>query len=257
MSTDTTATPGVDTPVALLLCREEGLARLLEIELSALGLRTHRVDALPGIMPDTPDRTAPRLLVIDGDDLTPADSRASGELGACPRLIFTRTPAAHAPIDEDKGMLLRRPFALTELEAAVRRLTAMPSPTRVSVPAVPVSAMPSASLMRTPSVAASSSETVGSDGVPSDIVADMADGIPLGYLTIGSRRIALTPTEQAMLSCLYAHRGETVSRATLAALAGGGGNSVDVYICHLRTKIEKPLGRRLIVTVRGEGYRID
>ena len=48
-----------------------------------------------------------------------------------------------------------------------------------------------------------------------------------------------------------------MTREELAALLGGGGHSVEVYVCKLRTKLEKPLGRRLIHTVRGVGYRMD
>ena len=32
---------------------------------------------------------------------------------------------------------------------------------------------------------------------------------------------------------------------------------VDVYVCRLRAKIEKPLGRRMIRTVRGVGYTLE
>ena len=69
--------------------------------------------------------------------------------------------------------------------------------------------------------------------------------------------VPLTPAETALLECLYAHRGEAVSREELATLLEGGGNSVEVYICKLRAKIEKPLGRRMILTVRGKGYRLE
>jgi len=67
----------------------------------------------------------------------------------------------------------------------------------------------------------------------------------------------MTPAEYAILERLYARRGEAVTREELAALLGGGGNSVEVYICKLRAKLEKPLGRRLILTVRGVGYRME
>jgi two-component system OmpR family response regulator len=78
-----------------------------------------------------------------------------------------------------------------------------------------------------------------------------------GAVTLGGKPLALTPAEQTILEYLYARRGEAVPRAELAPLLEGGGNSVDVYICKLRAKIEKPLGRRMIVTVRGVGYRLE
>ena len=78
-----------------------------------------------------------------------------------------------------------------------------------------------------------------------------------GTVTLGGKPLALTPAEQTILEYLHAHKGEAVPRAELAPLLEGGGNSVDVYICKLRAKIEKPLGRRMILTVRGVGYRLE
>ena len=78
-----------------------------------------------------------------------------------------------------------------------------------------------------------------------------------GVCTVQGSPLPLTPAEAAILDCLYTRRGETVPRAELATLLEGGGNSVEVYICKLRTKLEKPLGRRMIVTVRGVGYRME
>ena len=64
-----------------------------------------------------------------------------------------------------------------------------------------------------------------------------------------------------MMRILMAHRGEIVSREMLeSALQGEGktdSNKVEVYLCFLRRKIERPLGLRLITTVRGKGYRLE
>ena len=92
--------------------------------------------------------------------------------------------------------------------------------------------------------------TPAADNAPAMALAD-------GVLTVLGKPVPLTPAETALLECLYAHRGEAVSREELATLLGGGGNSVEVYVCKLRAKIEKPLGRRMIVTVRGKGYRLE
>ena len=78
-----------------------------------------------------------------------------------------------------------------------------------------------------------------------------------GAVTLGGKPLALTPAEQAILEYLHARKGEAVPRAELSTLLDGGGNSVEVYICKLRAKIEKPLGRRMILTVRGKGYRME
>lgn len=77
---------------------------------------------------------------------------------------------------------------------------------------------------------------------------------------VGEERITLSANEWAMLNmlCKAAERGDAVSREELGSAMGHevdeGGNIVDVYICHLRRKIEEPFGRRLIFTVRGFGY---
>lgn len=79
---------------------------------------------------------------------------------------------------------------------------------------------------------------------------------------VGGETVALSKTEWKMLSLLTlaARRGKAVSREELGAAIGHhsekGGNIVDVYICRLRKKIEFPIGRRLIFTVRGEGYSL-
>lgn len=73
--------------------------------------------------------------------------------------------------------------------------------------------------------------------------------------------LGLTEKEYRVLCCLVAKEGGTVSRAELLAevwgqQAGGeGSNVVDVCIRNLRKKLDERFGIRLIVSVRGEGYR--
>lgn len=72
------------------------------------------------------------------------------------------------------------------------------------------------------------------------------------------RPVDLTAREFAVLLNLLEQRGRTVSRAQLeeAMYAWGGeveSNAVEVHIHHLRRK----LGRKLIRTVHGVGYRIE
>ncbi|MBQ8207234.1 MAG: winged helix-turn-helix transcriptional regulator [Clostridia bacterium] len=79
---------------------------------------------------------------------------------------------------------------------------------------------------------------------------------------VGGEKITLSANEWTMLDllCKAAERGDGVSREELGSAMGHDadecGNIVDVYICHLRRKIEMPLGRRLIFTVRGFGYSL-
>ena len=76
-------------------------------------------------------------------------------------------------------------------------------------------------------------------------------------VSVAGKPIPLTAAEWAIFHCLYTHRGEAVTKETLFSLLGGGGNSVEVYVCKLRTKIEKPLGKWMIWTVRGVGYKME
>src|SRR5436190_7126901 len=74
--------------------------------------------------------------------------------------------------------------------------------------------------------------------------------------------IDLTAREFALLEFLAAHAGQVVRRATLLdhvwdANYMGSTNIVDVYVAHLRKKLEQPLGRPLIRTVRGVGFVVD
>ncbi len=80
-------------------------------------------------------------------------------------------------------------------------------------------------------------------------------------LLCGEEILSLSPTEAALMRTLIAHRGEIVSRTMLEACLPGEGeahsNKIEVYLCFLRRKIERPLGLRLITTVRGKGYRLE
>ena len=72
-----------------------------------------------------------------------------------------------------------------------------------------------------------------------------------------NRRIEFTESEWKVFECLYEANGEAVSRDALKELfLADEGNITDVYICHLRRKLEEPFGARIIRTVRGKGYSL-
>ena len=214
-----------ERPRALLLCGDGRLARLLETELFYLGVSVTVRDTLPA-----PDG-AYSLLLADADEFGEATCREL-TAAACPLLLFGREEPATPP--SPGSVFLRRPFSLTELEQVISTLLGD------GAEDTPIESSPRRAF---------ASE---SSAVPSVALDPTA-----GTVTVGNRRIPLTPAEQAILALLMAHRGQVVSRDALSAVLGGGGNSVDVYVCRLRAKIEKPLGRRMIVTVRGAGYRMD
>jgi DNA-binding response OmpR family regulator len=69
--------------------------------------------------------------------------------------------------------------------------------------------------------------------------------------------VDLTPKEFRLLEYLLRRRGETVSKSDLLEHvfdvgADGGPNLIEVYVGYLRRK----LGREVVVTVRGRGYRV-
>lgn len=78
----------------------------------------------------------------------------------------------------------------------------------------------------------------------------------------GPTEIALTRREFGLLQYLMRAKDITVSREDIIAgvwdeFYEGDRNIVEVYIGHLRRKIDIPFGRSSIHTVRGVGYRLD
>jgi two-component system, OmpR family, response regulator len=77
----------------------------------------------------------------------------------------------------------------------------------------------------------------------------------------GEREIPLTAREFGVLELLLRRRGQAVSKLELLhhvwdAAFEGDSNVVEVYVRHLRRKVDEPFGRAAIQTVRGVGYRI-
>jgi DNA-binding response OmpR family regulator len=73
------------------------------------------------------------------------------------------------------------------------------------------------------------------------------------------RKIELTPKEYALLEYLAANPGRVFSRTMIIEHVWdqsfeGLTNIVDVYVRHLRSKVDDPFPAKLIRTVRGVGY---
>ncbi|HWH70086.1 MAG TPA: response regulator transcription factor [Candidatus Sulfotelmatobacter sp.] len=73
------------------------------------------------------------------------------------------------------------------------------------------------------------------------------------------KRIELTAKEYALLEYLAAHAGRVLSRTMIIEHVWdesfeGLTNIVDVYVRHLREKVDEPFEPKLIRTVRGAGY---
>ncbi|HEY6739808.1 MAG TPA: response regulator transcription factor [Actinopolymorphaceae bacterium] len=106
-------------------------------------------------------------------------------------------------------------------------------------------------------------------GLPEDVVLDSDPAGPLvlseaaGTVRRGDQEIHLTLTEFRLLLELANSPGRVLSRRALLESVWergyfGDERIVDVHVRRLRTKIERdPADPRLVVTVRGLGYRLD
>ena len=77
-----------------------------------------------------------------------------------------------------------------------------------------------------------------------------------------NRRVELTAKEYALLEYLMANAGRVLSRTMIIDHVwdqsfDGATNIVDVYVRHLRTKVDEGHNKKLIRTVRGVGYKIS
>ena len=78
----------------------------------------------------------------------------------------------------------------------------------------------------------------------------------------GGKRLELTSKEYALLEYLVAHVGQVLSRTMIVEHVWDKSfenltNIVDVYVRHLRTKVDDAFATKLIHTVRGAGYSIS
>lgn len=77
----------------------------------------------------------------------------------------------------------------------------------------------------------------------------------------GDVGISLTAREFAVLAFLARHKGDVVSKRQILDAVWDGDfdgdpNIVEVYVRHLRNKVDRPFGREAIQTLRGAGYRL-
>lgn len=80
-------------------------------------------------------------------------------------------------------------------------------------------------------------------------------------VTLNKEKIELSKTEYLLLKTLLEHKNVVMSRNEILDAVWGKNhfideNSVDVYMRHLRSKIDEKAGEEYISTVRGAGYVI-
>ena len=77
----------------------------------------------------------------------------------------------------------------------------------------------------------------------------------------GATQVELTARELSLLEFLLHRRGEVVSKREILDHVWdydfeGDPNIVEVYVGHLRNKLDRPFARKAIETIRGAGYRL-
>jgi len=90
-------------------------------------------------------------------------------------------------------------------------------------------------------------------------VGDLEMDVATRKVTRGGQRVSLTPKEFALLEYLLRNRGNVLTRTMIAEHVwdqhfDSCSNVVDVFIRHLRAKIEGDSPTKLIHTIRGVGY---
>ena len=78
----------------------------------------------------------------------------------------------------------------------------------------------------------------------------------------GDEEVDLTARELSLLDFLLRNKGQVVSKRDIIEHVWdydfeGDVNIIEVYVRHLRNKLDRPFGRSSIETVRGVGYRLD
>jgi two-component system, OmpR family, response regulator len=77
----------------------------------------------------------------------------------------------------------------------------------------------------------------------------------------GEVELQLTARELSLLELFLRRKGEVLSKSDVLASVWddhfeGDPNIVEVYVAHLRNKLDRPFGRAAFETVRGSGYRL-
>ncbi len=90
---------------------------------------------------------------------------------------------------------------------------------------------------------------------------DLQVDVEAHRVTRGGREISLTSREFAILEYLMQNRGRVLSRDKISNHIwnydyNGASNVIDVYVYHLRRKLDDGFAEKKIITIKGVGYTI-
>ncbi len=257
----------------LIVEDEEKIARFVELELTHEGYEVDKAaDGRAGVEAALAEDYDLILLDVMLPQLNGLEVlRRVRRAKQTPVILLTARDAVMdkvAGLDAGADDYITKPFAIEELLARVRvalkhREAASSAPATPAMPATPA-APDAAAPTRDPAqregagIAASqvSGEVGGHDALRvGPVILDVssrevaADGVP----------VALTNREFEVLRALMENRNRVMTREQLARIACGYDwvgetNIIDVYVRHIRAKIDEPFGVELVSTVRGVGY---
>ncbi len=216
------------TPSLLVVSADRSLIRLVALECREMAISMHSTDQLS-------QRTEDSALLLDLDSVGVSEALMTSE-AAVAAGICRDVSSLPAELKAKLSHVLPRPFRTRQLRALIGQLCGhadafVPEPVEYVSRAL---------------------ANVG------ELALRMTNETEL---LVGEHVVHLTPTEGAMMRLLIENRGQTVSKEQLQACLSSTDveqtNKLEVYVCFLRRKIERPLGLRLITTVRGKGYRLE
>jgi DNA-binding response OmpR family regulator len=241
------------SPRLLVLEDDDGIRTALRLSMEDEGYdvvdRADAEGALEAVRADAPDLMLVDLMLggMDGFSFI----RSVRPVSSAPIIVLSARADTHdivAALEAGADDYVTKPFEIKEVSARLRALRRRP-PVAAESPHRPT----------TDATGWRVDAPVVVDGAPEALVLDVAAGV----LRRGDDEVHLTLTEFRLLCELVAAAGRVLSRRHLLESVWDRGyfgdeRIVDVHVRRLRTKIERDPGRpRLLVTVRGLGYRLD
>ena len=241
----------------LIVEDEEKIARFVELELTHEGYEVDKAcDGRAGVDAALAGRYDLILLDVMLPQLSGLEVlRRVRRVKRTPVILLTARDAVMdkvAGLDAGADDYITKPFAIEELLARIR-VALKHGPAGGSEPATPSSSAPTA-----PEQPTNSGDVLAAGPVRLDVG---RHEVTVGVSEPGAApaRVELTNREFEVLRALITHKNLVLSREQLVQMACGYDyvgetNIIDVYVRHIRVKIDDRFGIELVSTVRGVGY---